>query len=82
MSEDKGKGTYKALLTGGSSGFNAVLGGGRSKEGEYARLEAQNSTGRHRRSIRAMDGITTSAKADWLSIVKKQSAFSVRCITE
>jgi hypothetical protein len=29
-SDDKGKAAYKTLLTGGSAGFNAVLGGGRS----------------------------------------------------
>ena len=39
-SEDKGKAAYKALLVGGNSGFNAVLGGGRTAKGEYARLEA------------------------------------------
>lgn len=39
-SEDKGKAAYKALLAGGGSGFNALLGGGRSDEGQYARLEA------------------------------------------
>jgi len=39
-SDDKGKAAYKALLTGGGSGFNAVLGGNRSEKGEYARLEA------------------------------------------
>ena len=39
-SEDKGKAAYKALFAGGSSGFDAVLGGGRSEDGEYARLEA------------------------------------------
>jgi uncharacterized protein (TIGR02145 family) len=39
-SEEKGKAAYKALLAGGSSGFNAVLGGGRSEDGQYARLEA------------------------------------------
>jgi hypothetical protein len=39
-SEDKGKAAYKALLAGGSSGFNAVLGGGRSEDGQYARVEA------------------------------------------
>jgi len=38
--EDKGKAAYKVLLAGGSSGFNALLGGGRSEEGQYARLEA------------------------------------------
>ena len=39
-SADKGKAAFKALMTGGSSGFNAVLGGGRSEDGQYARLEA------------------------------------------
>jgi uncharacterized protein (TIGR02145 family) len=39
-SDDRGKAAYKALLAGGSSGFNALLGGGRSDDGQYARLEA------------------------------------------
>jgi uncharacterized protein (TIGR02145 family) len=39
-SEDKGKAAFKALLSGGSSGFNAILGGGRSPDGQYERLEA------------------------------------------
>ena len=39
-SEDKGKAAYRALAAGGGSGFNALLGGGRSEGGEYARLEA------------------------------------------
>jgi len=39
-SEEGGKAAYKALFSGGSSGFNAVLGGGRAVDGEYARLEA------------------------------------------
>jgi len=39
-SDDKGKAAYKALAAGGSSGFNAILGGGRSEDGQYARLEA------------------------------------------
>ncbi len=38
--EDKGKAAYQALSAGGGSGFNAMLGGGRSDSGEYARLEA------------------------------------------
>ena len=38
-SADKGKASFTALLSGGSSGFNAVLGGNRSA-GQYARLEA------------------------------------------
>ena len=39
-SDDKGKAAYKRLLAGGDSGFNAVLGGGRSQDGQYARLDA------------------------------------------
>jgi len=40
-SEAKSKTAYKALLDGGDSGFNAVLGGNRdSKDGTYARLDA------------------------------------------
>jgi uncharacterized protein (TIGR02145 family) len=40
-SKDEGKAAYAALMIGGSSGFNAVLGGGRvPDEGKYARLEA------------------------------------------
>ena len=35
-----GKEAFTALLTGGSSGFNALLGGNRDLEGKYARFEA------------------------------------------
>jgi uncharacterized protein (TIGR02145 family) len=38
--DDRGKAAYKTLLIGGNSGFNALLGGGRSDDGQYARLEA------------------------------------------
>jgi uncharacterized protein (TIGR02145 family) len=38
-SGDRGKAAFTALLTGGTSGFDAVLGGNRSG-GQYARLEA------------------------------------------
>jgi uncharacterized protein (TIGR02145 family) len=38
-SADKGSAAFAALMTGGASGFNAVLGGNRS-DGKYARLEA------------------------------------------
>jgi uncharacterized protein (TIGR02145 family) len=34
------KAAYKELLLGGSSGLNAVLGGGRELDGKYARMEA------------------------------------------
>ena len=39
-SPDKGKAAYTALIRGGTSGFNAVLGGNRSIDGQYDRLEA------------------------------------------
>src|SRR5262245_4727464 len=39
-SPDKGKAAYTALLSGGTSGFDAVLGGNRSIDGQYDRLEA------------------------------------------
>ena len=38
-SPEKSKATYAALLSGGTSGFNAVLGGNRSVDGKYERLE-------------------------------------------
>jgi uncharacterized protein (TIGR02145 family) len=38
-SADKGRAAFMALMSGGASGFNAVLGGNRAA-GEYARLEA------------------------------------------
>jgi uncharacterized protein (TIGR02145 family) len=39
-SDDRGRAAFTALLSGGSSGFNAVLGGNRSVDGKYERSEA------------------------------------------
>ena len=39
-SPGKGTATYTALLSGGTSGFDVVLGGNRSIDGQYDRLEA------------------------------------------
>jgi uncharacterized protein (TIGR02145 family) len=39
-SDDTGRAAYTALLNGGSSGFNALLGGNRSENGQYERLQA------------------------------------------
>jgi uncharacterized protein (TIGR02145 family) len=39
-SDDSGSAAYKALSTGGGSGFNALLGGSRSADGKYERLNA------------------------------------------
>jgi uncharacterized protein (TIGR02145 family) len=38
--DDGGKAAYQALSIGGGSEFNALLGGGRAEDGQYARLEA------------------------------------------
>jgi uncharacterized protein (TIGR02145 family) len=84
--EDKGKAAYKALLTGGGAGFNAVLGGGRSEEGQYARLEAHGfywtaseidptigwsyNFGKGGQALHRQSGL------------EKQRALSVRCLKE
>ena len=39
-SPENGKAAYTALLSGGTSGFDAVLGGNRSVDGKFDRLEA------------------------------------------
>ena len=39
-SSDTGKAAYKALMTGGRSGLNALLAGDREPDGQWARLEA------------------------------------------
>jgi uncharacterized protein (TIGR02145 family) len=85
-SDDRGKAAYKALLVGGSSGFNALLGGGRSDDGQYARLEAHGfywtdseidpatgwfyNFGRGGQALHRQNG------------GEKQAAFSVRCVRD
>jgi uncharacterized protein (TIGR02145 family) len=85
-SDDRGKAAYKALLAGGNSGFNALLGGGRSDDGQYARLEAHGfywtasesdpasgwfyNFGRGGQALHRQNG------------GEKQRAFSVRCVKE
>ena len=85
-SDDRGKAAYKALFTGGNAGFNALLGGGRSDDGQYARLEAHGfywtasesdpvngwfyNFGRGGEALHRQSG------------GEKQRAFSVRCVRE
>jgi uncharacterized protein (TIGR02145 family) len=85
-SDEGGKAAYQALLAEGSSGFNALLGGGRSGDGQYARLEAHGfywtaseidpangwfyNFGRGGLALHRQDG------------GEKRSAFSVRCVKE
>jgi uncharacterized protein (TIGR02145 family) len=85
-SVDKGKAAYVALLAGGSSGFGALLGGGRSEDGKYARLEAHGfywtasesdtASGVFYNFGRGGQGLHRQSGGD------KQSAFSVRCVRD
>jgi uncharacterized protein (TIGR02145 family) len=86
-SDDRGKAAYKALLVGGSSGFNALLGGGRSDDGQYARLEAHGfywtaseidaATGWFYNFGRGGQALHRQNDGE-----KKQAAFSVRCVRD
>lgn len=85
-SDDKGKAAYQALLAEGSSGFNAFLGGGRSVDGQYARLEAHGfywtasesdpTSGLFYNFGRGGQGLHRQSGGE------KQAAFSVRCVRE
>jgi uncharacterized protein (TIGR02145 family) len=85
-SEDKGKDAYKALLVGGSSGFNAILGGGRSPDGEYARLETHGFYWTASQTDVASGWFYNFGKGGQAfhrqSGGEKERAFSVRCIRE
>lgn len=84
-SDDSGKAAYTALLIGGSSGFNALLGGGRV-DGQYARLEAHGFYWTASESDPATAYFYNFGKGG-LSLNRhrdgnKQMALSVRCIRE
>jgi uncharacterized protein (TIGR02145 family) len=85
-SDDGGKAAYKALVSGGDSGFNALLGGGRDSDGHYARLEAHGFYWTASESDPAVAPFYNFARGG-LSLYRqpegnKQSAFAVRCIRE
>ena len=85
-SVDRGKAAYKALLAGGSSGFNALLGGGRSDDGQYARLEAHGFYWTASESNPASGCFYNFGRGGQAlhrqSGGEKQGAFSVRCIRD
>ena len=60
-SADKGRAAFTALVSGGTAGFDAVLGGNRS-DGQYARLEAHGLYWTASATSRAAPRITTSAE--------------------
>jgi len=83
-SEAGGKATFQALIVGGSAGFNAVLGGGRSPDGQYTRLDAHGfywtasesdaSTAWFYNFGKGMSALNRHSDGE------KRRAFSVRCI--
>ena len=85
-SDDGGKAAYKALLIGGSSGFNALLGGRRdSDDGQYARLEAHGFYWTASESDSASAWFYNFGRAQFLnrhSDGEKHRALSVRCVRE
>ncbi|HLA11518.1 MAG TPA: FISUMP domain-containing protein [Pyrinomonadaceae bacterium] len=85
-SDNRGKAAYKALLAGGGSGFNALLGGGRSDDGHYARLEAHGFYWTASESDPASGWFYNFARGGQAlhrqSGGEKQRAFSVRCVRE
>jgi len=85
-SDDKGQVAYKALLAGGSSGFGALLGGGRSDDGQYARLEAHGFYWTASESDPASGWFYNFGRGGQAlhrqSEGEKGRAFSVRCVRE
>jgi uncharacterized protein (TIGR02145 family) len=85
-SDDHGKAAYKALLSGGSSGFNVLLGGGRSEDGQYARLEAHGfywtASGNDAASAIYYNFGKGSQALYRQRDGEKPRAFSVRCVRE
>jgi uncharacterized protein (TIGR02145 family) len=85
-SDDRGKAAYTALLAGGSSGFNALLGGGRSDDGQYARLEAHGFYWTASERDQASGWFYNFGRGGQAlhrqSNGEKQRAFSVRCVRE
>jgi uncharacterized protein (TIGR02145 family) len=84
-SADKGRAAFIALLTGGTSGFNAVFGGNRW-DGQYARLEehglywtaSDNDAGDVPLYNFGKNGRALSRQPQG----KKQMAISVRCVRQ
>ena len=85
-SDDKGKAAYAALSAGGSSRFNALLGGGRSEDGQYARMEAHGFYWTASESDPASGWFYNFGRGGLAlhrqSGGEKQRAFSVRCVRQ
>ena len=85
-SDDGGKAAYQALLIGGRSRFDAVLGGNRSPDGRYERLEAH---GFYWTATEGEPGLASLYNFGKGGLIlnrhrdgDKRQAFSARCIRE
>ncbi len=85
-SAGSGRTAYTALLSGGTSGFNAVLGGNRSLDGQYARSEAHGFYWTASENDPASAPFYNFGKGSQAlyrqSEGEKQMAISVRCVRE
>jgi uncharacterized protein (TIGR02145 family) len=85
-STDSGKSVYKALLQGGISGFDAVLGGGRSPDGKYGRGDAHGfywtATENNSTTAPFYNFGKGSGKLFLQPEGEKTDAFAVRCVKE
>ena len=85
-SNDAGRAAYEALLAGGGSGFNAMLGGNRASDGQYARLEAHGFywTASERNSTEALfyNFAEGSRSFNRQPEGDKRMAVSVRCVRD
>lgn len=82
-SADNGKSAYKALMTGGESGFNAILSGGRDPDGSYARLNAHGFYWTSTESDQGESWMINFGKGSLLMnhhSIEKARAVAVRCI--
>jgi len=84
-SADKGQAAFRALLTGGASAFNAVLGGNRS-DGRYERLEAHGfywtASGNDPNSAPFYNFAQGGQALHRQPEGEKQMAISVRCLRD
>ncbi len=85
-SDDKGKAAYQTLLIGGGAGFNALLGGNRSTDGQFARLEGHGFYWTASESDAANAWFYNFGKGaqslNRHSNGEKELALSVRCVRE
>jgi uncharacterized protein (TIGR02145 family) len=83
-SGETGKSAYKALLVGGSSEFNALLGGNRDSDGKYSRFDAHGfywSATEHRSGEAWFLNFGRGSQALYLQNGgEKSRAWSVRCV--